>query len=179
MNSSPNGGWVGNITADEVCEVWDGQLQPVAADLISTDVSPSTRQFLTKVGLPTRYSELITFHHDERLLRPVTMASVKYHTLADAASRPVALKAHTDEVWALDPTGRGGDRFVNTHPSFLVLFLGILLPLIDQLHDQEPYDFDARLDEVAARFAAHDAAALADPDSWWSTVLEVTREGYI
>jgi hypothetical protein len=180
MNNSPNGGWVGNITAEEVREAWDGQLRPVAADLISPDIAPSTRQFLTEVGLPTwGYSELITFLPDERLLRSVTVASVEYHMLAEEAGRPVAVKAHTDEVWALDPTGRSRQRFVNTHPAFLVLFLGILLPLIDQLRNREPAEVNARLDEVAARFAAHDAAALADPDSWWPSVLEVAREGYL
>jgi len=135
---------------------------------------------LTEVGLPTwGYSELITFLPDERLLRPVIVVGVEYHALAEESGGPVAVKSHTDEVWALDTAGSGRPLFVNTHPGFLVLFLGILLPLIDQLRNREPAEVNARIDELAARFAAHDAPALADPDSWWPNVLVSAREGFL
>jgi ATP-dependent DNA helicase RecQ len=46
----------GNVTADEVREVWDGHIRAVAAELISPDVSPATRQFLAEGGSGTHGS---------------------------------------------------------------------------------------------------------------------------
>jgi hypothetical protein len=172
-------------TMDSLCHeiqaTWgDGKLVPVPPEQVPvTAISPSSKALLTKVGLPARGSDLIIFPRDERLLRPVTVAGVEYHTLAQESGGPVALKAGTDEVWALDTAGSGRPLFVNTHPGFLLLFLGVLLPLVDQLRDQEPQEVNARIDEVAARFAVHDPAALADPDSWWPTVLVEAREGFL
>ena len=155
-------------------------LVPVSPDKVeAARITPSSGALLTQVGLPTWVSDLITFPGDDKLLRHIRVAGVDYHVLGDGSGGPIALRADTDEVWALTAS-QSRTVFVNTHPGFLLLFLGVLLPLLVRLRsEKDPDQFDARIDEVTATFTARDPTALADPDSWWPTVLDEAREGFL
>ncbi|MGY2093065.1 SUKH-4 family immunity protein [Nocardia gipuzkoensis] len=165
----------------DILNVWgEGDLDRVPLKQVpATGISTSTEIFLSEVGLPNCYSELIVFSSGDQLLRPTTLDGIDYYVFADEAGRPVGLKVDTDEVWSLDPSGRGRTRFVNSHPAFLVLFLGRMLPLISWQHGREPAEVSARMDEVAAEFEAYDSTAFASRDRWWPSVLEAAREGYL
>jgi SUKH-4 immunity protein of toxin-antitoxin system len=164
----------------DILTAWgDDRLIPVPADAMpTTAVSPSTQALLTEIGLPDYVHENITFYHDQRLLQLITLDGVDYHLLGEDAGNPLAVKAHSDEVWAIG-VGRIPRRFVNTHPAFLVLFLGVLLPAYELLRGAEPAEANVAIGDLKAAFIEYDPLAFTDPNSWWPSLLDVARTGYL
>jgi hypothetical protein len=174
----------GNPLTDEfrndILTAWgQDRLVTVPADRVPANaVSPSAQTLLTELGLPDYVHENISFHHDRRLLQSVTANSVDYRLLGEDSGVPIAIKAHTDEVWAL-AAGPIPQRFINTHPAFLVLFLGVLLSSYELLREAEPAEARTSIDDLRAAFTELDPLAFTNPNNWWPGILEVAQDGYL
>lgn len=179
MDSSPNEGWVGNITADEVREVWDGQIRPVAADLVSPDVSPVTRQFLTEVGLPTPEVDNISFAFGSRLSSTVRQEGREYLVVTDEESEVAfAVDVKSDQVSDIDLSYPEYTRFFNSNIAALVFFLGLLNKNVLSLEEVNKEILADAVDSVRIPLRARDPAAMEGQTAWkeWLDDLETQYE---
>jgi SUKH-4 immunity protein of toxin-antitoxin system len=179
MNNSPNGGWVGNITADEVREVWDGQIQPVAVDLVSLDVSPATRHFLTEVGLPTMEVLGISFAHGSRLSSTVRQEGREYLVVTDDESNVAfAVDVKSDQVFDINLSYPKYTRFFNSNIATLVFFLGLLNKNVMSLEEMNEEILADAVDSVRIPLRARDPAAMEGEAAWkeWLADLETQYE---
>jgi SUKH-4 immunity protein len=177
MNSSPNESWVGNITADQVREVWDGQIRSVAADLISPDVSPATRQFLTEVGLPTMDVLNMSFAHDSRLSSTVRREGREYLVVTDDESNVVfAVDVKTDQVVDITRSLPNYPRFINSNVATLVFFIGLLNKNVMSL---EVVDREILADAVdSVRIPMRDLDPAAMEGKPWNDLLDDLETQY-
>jgi len=179
MNSSANEGWVGNITADEVREVWDGQIRPVPADLVSPDVSPSTRQFLTEVGLPTTEVLGINFALDSPLSSTVRQEGREYLVVTDDESNVTfAINVESEQVFRFHPSRFKYTRFFNSNIATLVFFLGLLKKNVLSLDEVNEETLGDAVDSVRISLSARDPAAMEGETKWkaWLDDLETQYE---
>ena len=161
MNSSANESWVGNITADEVREVWDGQIRTVPADLVSPDVSSATRQFLTEVGLPTTEVDNIIFAFDSRLSSTVRQEGREYLVVTDDESNVTfAIDVESEQVFRFHPSRSKYTRFFNSNIATLVFFLGLLKKNVLSLDEVDQEILADAVDSVRIPLSARDPAAM-------------------
>lgn len=171
-------GWDADFGADEVREVWDGDIQPIAAELLPPDVSPATRRFLTEVGLPTVEEAGIVFARDDRLsstihrrgreLLPVTVVGV--------SGLNFGIDVRSDEVFHFDKSPSDYLGFFNSNIAALVFFHGLLRKDVLSLRDVEQEVVEDAIESVRNVMEARDPAAMEDLDRGWNEILD---EGYV
>ncbi|MDQ3274220.1 MAG: SUKH-4 family immunity protein [Actinomycetota bacterium] len=178
MNSSPNESWVGNITADEVREVWNGQIRPITAGLISPDVSPATRQFLTEVGLPTTDVLNMSFAHDSRLSSTVRRKGGReYLVVTDDESNVVfAIDVKSDQVVDITRSLPNYPRFINSDVAALVFFIGLLKKNVMGLEEVNEEILTDAVDSVRISMRDLDPAAMEGKP--WNDLLDDLETQY-
>lgn len=178
MSNSPNESWVGNITADEIREVWDGQIRPVEADLISPGVSPATRQFLTEVGLPATEVLNISFALGSQLSSTVRQEEREYLVLTDEESGiAFAVDVQTDKVFDINLSRPQYTRFFNSNIAALVFFLGLLKKNVLSLEEVDEEILADAVDSVRIPLSARDPAAM-EGETPWKALLDDLETQY-
>lgn len=166
-------------TSDDIRKVWHGQLDPVRPELISPSVSPTTRQFLQTVGLPTVEVQGITFVHDDRLSRPITQLGRDYLWLAeDLDGFRFGVDLATDRVHVVFDERVPEAEFVNSDPALFVLILGLFECDVQQFLEPDP-SADRRIDAVQAFetvLAERDSAAAKDGTYWPAMLAGILEE---
>ncbi|WP_175611294.1 SUKH-4 family immunity protein [Mycobacterium sp. SP-6446] len=162
--------WVG-ITAEELHQVWDGQLQPIPQELIPAAVSPEVRRLLTEVGLPTAEVMGINFVFDSRLSSTVSQNGHDYLAVTDTWPIPFAVDTQSDWVVEFDQHDPEHTRFFNTDLATLILFLGRLWRVTSRETASEAL---ADLAEIRLALCSVDPAAMAEGAAWclWLDDLE-------
>jgi hypothetical protein len=163
----------------EARRLWGDNIAPISSDAIAENISDGTRWFLTNVGLPTDSPFAVNFYHDEQLLEPVSVGQTEFLALGEDHGTVLGVRAGTDELWTVHPAGIIPQRFVNSRLSAFILFLGLY---VSRRRDLEEASDDetlvALVQEIREQFTSRDAPALADPENWWSLVLEQASEGW-
>ena len=155
----------GGLTADEIIEVWDGQVRPIPSEAIATAVSSETRRLLTEVGLPTVRLLGSSFVFDDRLSNTKSQDGHDYLVLTDEPYlRSFALDTRTDEVVEFDQRDAAHTRFVNTDLATLIFFLGRLWRAVNSDTNAEAL---AALDEIRSALSTFDPAAMEEGAPWW------------
>ncbi|MEH1017709.1 SUKH-4 family immunity protein [Micromonospora sp. CPCC 206060] len=171
MNDSPNTNW-GGITTDEIREVWGGQLQPIPEELIAPVVTPYTRRFLTKVGLPATDVLGVDFLFEGPLLSVASQEGRDYLVVTQARSNAsFAVDVRTDQVVEYNQSAPGGTRFMNSDIAALIFFLGQMRKALSL---EEIPAIQAAIDDVRTSVTIHDLAAMEDEAAWklWLDDLE-------
>ncbi len=158
--------------------MWEDKLAPIPHGLIESNISDSSRSFLTKVGLPTGCPLLVTFYHDERLLQSISAGGTDYLVMGDDYGTMLGLKGGTDELWAVDPSGNLAATFVNSRICDFVLFLALYEARYEsRLPQASTEETEAIIEHLRRHFDSCDRRALEDVDHWWSSVLgDIVRE---
>lgn len=171
----------GVVTLEEIHAVWDGQLQPVPAQFVSSRLSVPTRNYLTTIGLP-HGSYWAEFFHDDRLTTPVLRPGREYLPIGADDRGPLVIEAKSDSVYHLLPE----PYYVNAEVSLFVYFHGMFLREIQRLDAVTGMEHDAFADLVTdsmlsidRRMRELDPAAIAK-DSWWDVLLiEMIEQGHM
>ena len=173
----PGAGALDEAAARELRRLWD-ELVPAPHELVErSEVSPATAALLSQVGLPRQDPLEVEYFHDDRLLRRTVVEGRTYHPVADDAGVLLAVRAGDDELWAVDPGGIITSRFVNSALDGFLVFRGLLAARLDAF--TEEHTAAEAVTALRAEFAARDARAVEEPDSWWRLVLEQAQEGYL
>jgi len=163
----------------EVRRLWDGKLAPIPPGLIGPTVSDCPRSFLVDVGLPTDGPLGVTFYDNERLLSSLSIGGADYLLLGYDYGTILSVKAGTDEIWSVNPSGEYHPRFVNSRLSYFIAFLGIYDSRSDDRERASDEQHDVIVQEIRRQFISRDACALDDMESWWSLVLEQMSQGLL
>lgn len=174
MNDSSGQSWDVEFGADEVRELWGGDLGPVPAELIAPDVTPATRRFLTEVGLPTVEVYGIEFVHDDRLSTTTRRArrELLVVTAVGESGLNFGIDVPSDQVFHFDRGLADYLGFFNSNIASMVFFLGLLRTRIRSLGDVDEDVLQEAIDEVRAVMRDRDPAAMADRDTGWHEILD-------
>lgn len=161
------------ITAEELRQVWDGQLRPIPQELIPAAVSPKTRRLLAEVGLPTAGGLGNDFVFDSRLSSTVSQNGSDYLIVSEGcywenfkiwSVLPFAVDTRTDHVVELSKDNPEDTRFFNTDLATLMLFLGQLWRVMSL--DTAPEAL-AALADIRSALSRMDPAAIEVGAPWW------------
>jgi hypothetical protein len=178
MNDPVNEGWTGGITGDDVRAVWDGQIQPIAGDLVASNASPATRQFLTQVGLPIVEVLGVSFATDERLSETEQQHGRELLIVTDAESAmSFAVDVRSEQVFQIDPALPRYIRFFNSDLAALVFFFGALNKEVLSRQELTDEIFEDAMDGVRAQLSARDPAAM-EGESAWNALLDDIEAQY-
>ncbi|MFE9399048.1 SUKH-4 family immunity protein [Streptomyces flavidovirens] len=79
-------------------------------------------------------------------------------------------------VWAIDPVTASA-RYVNISVGAYARSLALLATVRDQMQGVDPVAAGAAVAELQEQLVAIDASALANPDAWWSLIVEQMWHG--
>ncbi len=85
----------------------------------------------------------------------------------------------TGEVLSISVTGEYPDRFVNSTPAAFVEFMVMVSAERVLFPDLDDEEIDRRIALLAERLRVLDQKAVADPDNWWSVIMEQMRDGLL
>ncbi|MFD0362776.1 SUKH-4 family immunity protein [Nocardia sp. GCM10030253] len=165
-----------DLSAEEIREVWDGELQPVLPELIPTRVPSATREFLTTVGLPTTSLLAISFIRDDRLSTLVRRDGAEYLVFAqDTTNSVFGVDLESERVYRID---RGRTVFYNSDLALFVYFHGLLRQNVLSLSEVDEELLFNAINSVREPLAERDPEALSDdaPWEWFLSELETEWE---
>jgi hypothetical protein len=121
--------------------------------------------------LPTSYEPLLLTFHEPRLIDHAIVVG------SDDGTRFVLV---SDAVFSVDPNGRLPRRFVNSSIAAFASCIEAHREYCDAVTDACSEAEELRVAErLAVVLAKIDSAALADPENWWSVVVEQVRDGLL
>jgi hypothetical protein len=121
--------------------------------------------------LPTSYKPLLlTFHEPQLIDGAIVLGS-------DDGTQLILV---SDAVNSVDPKGRLPRRFVNSSIAAFASCIEAHREYCDAVTDASSDVEELRVAErLAVALAKIDSAALADPEHWWSVVVEQVRDGLL
>jgi len=121
--------------------------------------------------LPTSYEPLLLTFHQPRLVDGAMVVG------NDDGAQLVLV---SDAVFSVDPKGRLPRRFVNSSIAAFASCIEAHREYCDAVTNASSEAEELRVGELlAAALAKIDSAALADPENWWSLVVEQVRDGLL
>ena len=121
--------------------------------------------------LPAHYEPLLLTFHEPKLVDDATIIG------SDCGTR---LELVSEAVFSVDPDGRLPRRFVNSSraafASSIEAHRAYCSAITDALSLAEE---DHAVESFAAALVDIDPAALAEPENWWSVVVEQLRDGLL
>jgi hypothetical protein len=119
--------------------------------------------------LPTSYEPLLLTFHEPRLIDGAIVVG------SDDGTQLVLV---SDAVFSVDSKGRLSRRFVNSSVNAFASSIDAHRDYCDAVTDASSEAEELRIVELfVATLAKIDSAALADPENWWSVVVEQARDG--
>ena len=121
--------------------------------------------------LPTRYEPLLLTFHQPRLIDGAIVFG------NDDGTQFVLV---SDAVFSVDSKGRHPRRFVNSSIAALASCVEAHREYCDAVTDASSEAEELSVAELlAVALVRIDSAALADPENWWSVVVEQARDGVL
>ena len=121
--------------------------------------------------LPTSYEPLLLTFHEPRLIDGAIVLG------SDDSTQLILV---SDAVFSVDPKGRLPRRFVNSSIAAFASCIEAHREYCDAVPDASSEAEELRVAELlAVALAKIDSAALADPEHWWSVVVEQVRDGLL
>lgn len=151
----------------------DLRLDAAAADALGLE--GENRRALVDVGLPRRAAPFFTAAEPER----VDLAGRSLVRVGGDGATAVCVDAATGDVVSVSPDGRYPERFVNSDLAAFADFLTRVEDARRRLVAVPDDDAERAVDALASQLRARDPRALADPDAWWSVVVEQIRDGLL
>lgn len=136
-----------------------------------------TAETLARVGLPRRIEML--FEARELQMVDVPHLSGRYCMFGSDLGTELCISVDTGVVLSLSLNRRYPDRFVNTTLALFLEFLVLVTIERAALAHVRDQDIDARIAALESRLRQMDERALADPDNWWSVIIEQMRDGFL
>ncbi|MFD1047754.1 SUKH-4 family immunity protein, partial [Kibdelosporangium lantanae] len=148
------------------------------ADLVSSRLSASSREFLTSVGLPTITVQEIEPIAHERLAESTFLHGREYVVVAESYDRTTryGIDVRSDEVWYLD-TDPSNTCLFNSSIALFVLFLGIYQRSVLELEVTDQDTLENAVAGVWSQLEARDPAA-TDPGNYWEPILDQVVSEY-
>ena len=166
-----------NRLISQIINFFGPLLSPVPeSSLYDVELPEETKDFLLSVGLPPGGSLLLTFYRSG-VTPPRRERQARFLIIGDDYGTKLGLKEHTGEVFSI---GLGSiSRFINSSILTMLLFLAIYLTEQPELREVTDEEVLAIVERMRATFRDIDARALADPENWWSVILEQTEQGLL
>ena len=162
-------------------------LVPVSEQAVSGfSLSKETKDFLVNIGLPNETDKklkdllLLTFYHSSPKIREIALQNNKYIIIGDQEEVLTAIDQATNEVYAVDETGETWSiqsKLINSSVQNLMHCLGVYLSHEDKLVNANDAEAKNIVNSIRQQFSSIDAKALADENSFWSTILEQVEQG--
>ncbi len=114
---------------------------------------------------------MVTFYHDERLLKPLSMGGTNYFVVGDDYGTVLGINLETDELWAVDPNEQLPQCFVNSRVSDFVLFLALWESRQPDLEEATTEGIKGIIRQLRWQFNSRDKHALENVVNWWNDVL--------
>ncbi|GAB2712715.1 SUKH-4 family immunity protein [Nocardia thraciensis] len=154
------------LSAEEIRDVWGGNVQPVSGELIPAGVPSTTTQLLTTVGLPTVPLLGFTFFRDHRMA--VTQHDGRAYLVfgIDSAGSALAVDLESEHVCRVDPEPGGEVAFYNSTLALFVYFHGLLQRNVLSLTEVDEQLLADAVDSVWRPLEEQDPPAVADRAPW-------------
>lgn len=133
------------------------------------------REAIASAGLPDRYEPLLlTFRLADAFQRG------EYLIIGDDEGTDLCVQPSDGTVYSVDPAGYLRTRFMNTDVRKLALCIALYERYRAGLEGLESEkEGRAAVAGLRREIATVDPAALEDPESWWSVILEQAEDGLL
>jgi hypothetical protein len=157
-------------------------LIPVAtASLDQCALPEETQTFLQAHGLPLGLENglFVHFYADAQVLEVYEDGQKQFLLIGNDSGTELGIKEHTGEILSIDLDETLPTRFVNSSILTLLAFLETYSkeqPRLIQASDKKIAEIVARIKD---EWQTLDPKSLADPENWWSVILEQTEQGLL
>lgn len=140
----------------------------VRVEYMKCNISQSTKEYLCKIGLPSRPTHFISFNLNE--IKNIYLDN-KYIIVGSDYGMALCIDKN-EEIVAVDKEHEYPNRFVNSNLECLLRFIMVYLQNEELLARSTDEDISSIIETIKKEFVKIDSKALSNVDNWWEIILE-------